>query len=304
MGGDVEKRTRVAIVGLDTSHPDEFVPLLQAAGCRIVAVCDEHVVYDAAHTERFARRHGIDRVVDTPQEIIGYADVVLVGGCDWTRKRAIAEPLLAAGVGVFLDKPAAASLGELETLRRVAASSGAALTGGSALLWSAEAAALRARGTVRALDVEVGGHPYDYGVHAAALAIGVLGERVEAVSARWQGRNLEGRVWWESGATATLRVGPDREPGYAMSADGATIRPEISGLYGSLVAGVLPVLRGDRVDDERLAAVFLPETVCLAMKASADLEGTRLALRDDAVRTVYWDATDFTRDYAAARRAQ
>lgn len=151
---------RLAVIGLASSHVDQIVRLAAAGRLgpgRIGALWAPPVEpvppdrVDALH-----RRAGWDRGTADPARGQGASDPVRVAldhGCDAaivsTRDprshRALAEPLLAAGLPVFVDKPFVADPVDAEVLVAVAERAGALLTSSSALRWhpTVLAAALR-----------------------------------------------------------------------------------------------------------------------------------------------------------------
>jgi hypothetical protein len=298
---------RIAISGLDTSHPDAFVPLLRALGWTVTAVHDGGTVRPRGYALDFARRHGIPSVAASVDELCDDVDVVLVSGCDWEAKFPAAERVLGAGVDVFLDKPAVASVSELMRLRETMRP-GQRISGGSALLWDSAAAQERAAGGIDGVVVDVAGHPYDYGVHAVALAVGLLGPGLNAVRADRCDERLSGELLWADGRSARIEVGPDEPPGYRATVRRGPHRhavvPRIDTVYEQLLRGVMPFLDGTASGDDRLAEVFRPEQACLALRASASNGGGTVTLDDAVALATRWPSGAFVSRYRAERSGQ
>lgn len=91
---------------------------------RLVAICEP----DGDRAVSAARKYGVDKTFSSIQELIDS------GSCDTAHvlvpadhHRAVAEPLLRAGINVFLEKPLAITSEDCEALIRAAAASGATL---------------------------------------------------------------------------------------------------------------------------------------------------------------------------------
>ena len=95
---------RIGIVGAESSHTVELPRLVNAErrfpGVRVVAVVPVDV-------DRAVRLPGIEPalVAGSPDDLIGAMDAALVLIRDGATHRALAGPLLAAGLPVWVDKP-------------------------------------------------------------------------------------------------------------------------------------------------------------------------------------------------------
>ncbi|GAA5134811.1 Gfo/Idh/MocA family oxidoreductase [Pseudonocardia adelaidensis] len=173
---------RIGIVGAESSHTGELLRLVndegRVPGARVVAVVPVDVDPRAA---------GIDPalVAGSPDELIGAVDAALVLTRDGATHRALAEPLLAAGLPVWVDKPFTTSLADARALIGTARRAGALVWSRSALRFPAavrRAARLAAGGELRHLHL-VGpadpASPYSgiafYGIHLLESAVEVLG---------------------------------------------------------------------------------------------------------------------------------
>lgn len=177
---------RIGIVGTESSHVDHYVRLLNVARrygeARVVALCGD----DPGRTADVAGAGGIERVVDSPEALAGLVDAAIVADRDGARHRAHAEPLLAAGLPVYVDKPLACDVADAEALIAAARSSGAPLTSYSALRWTPETdALLGSLGETGGPQVVMASGPADtasehggiffYGVHVVELALHLAG---------------------------------------------------------------------------------------------------------------------------------
>ncbi|MGH3585322.1 MAG: Gfo/Idh/MocA family oxidoreductase, partial [Pseudonocardia sp.] len=172
---------RIGIVGAESSHTAELLRLVneegRTPGVRVVAVAPVDLTGPA----------GTDPAlwVDGPQDLIGAVDAALVLTRDGATHRALAEPLLRAGLPVWVDKPFATVVDDARAMITTARSAGSLVWSRSALRFTAgvrRAAELAAQGEVLHLHL-VGpadpNGPYSgiafYGIHLLEAAVEVLG---------------------------------------------------------------------------------------------------------------------------------
>ncbi|WP_165962823.1 Gfo/Idh/MocA family oxidoreductase [Occultella glacieicola] len=302
---------RIGLVGLETSHPGSFVPLLRDLGHEVSVVLDPGELRGAAHAARFAREHGVARVGRDLEDVAGNCDVAILLGTDWDRHLAQVTSLRAAGVAVLVDKPVAGSAGDLRALAAAAAAGergeGPPVTGGSSLRTAPEARAWRGRGQ-RALSVRTGctGHPLYYGVHATSLAVGLLGDGL--VAARATGTDpgvLAGELRHADGATIVVEV-PRRPVGAPFRAEVRTavggvdvIEPAGAGLYRPFLAVCLEHLTGRGPAPAGPRGLVEPELAVLAIawSAAADTPGAWVDLDEVPDEWQPWAGAAFTGEY-------
>jgi predicted dehydrogenase len=158
-----------------------------------------------------AKACGIHALVDTPAEVVQDVDAVLVLTDDPDSHLAIAEPVIRAGLPVFIDKPLAPD--EL-TARRIAdlgRQHNAPWFSGSAFRFSPSLLAFRNRleieiGTVSAVYIQCPGWMEQYGIHTVEILNTLLGCDVTDA----QGMSLPGRgsamVRLNGGQTALIET--------------------------------------------------------------------------------------------------
>ena len=177
---------RVGFVGLDTSHPESFVQILGSMnGVRAEAVYDPLDVRDDAYVDRFCADHGCRRC-DSPEELADRVDAAMMLSVDWDRHLAQARPFMKKGLPVYVDKPIAGNVGDLEAFRSLARETGAPLLAGSG--WRMNDPVMRAGKDARDKDVSCAvatapGPFFFYGIHAVELLLGLLGPGVVSVQA-------------------------------------------------------------------------------------------------------------------------
>ena len=135
-----------------------------------------------------ALRAAADEHRGDPAELAGRIDLALVlhQADHGARHRELAEPMLAAGVPVFVDKPMAPTVAQARELFDLAAKHSTPLASSSALRFAAELTQERARiealGEIRSATVTGTGDWFDYGIHAVELLLAATGLPVEWVS--------------------------------------------------------------------------------------------------------------------------
>ncbi len=225
----------IGVVGTRSSHVTEFLRYLRRdARARVAAVVPDGGPLPEAVP-----------VVDDVAGLVGRVAAAAVFVRDPAVHRAVAEPLLRAGMRVFVDKPLTAVPGDAEALLLAADAGGGAVTSFSALRWAPETLAFgrevaRAgrEGRVSAVgasgwadpDSAWGGARF-YGAHPVELLAGFWGDGEVVVEAgpdrvtahgRAPGPHCEVtllsapgtpfRVWWRDDAgdvvTREVAVGP------------------------------------------------------------------------------------------------
>jgi predicted dehydrogenase len=303
---------RTGLIDLDTSHPDDFVPLIRELGHDVVAVLDGGTVHAGGYAASFARQHGIAEVVERASDIVDLCDAVFLLSVDWDRSMAVLEELVPSGTPVFLDKPLAGTPARLRRLTELAAA-GYPLTGGSALRYVPEAQHWRERQRgkqPRMVVVGSWGHPFHYGVHAAALTQALLGPGLETASALASPNGIRGVLHHQEGADILVEV-PGRAGGSGFfatvvtDADVTHISPSLEGVYRPVLARSLGYFAGDLPAPVGPDGLVEPELAILALAFSAHQDGRQVRL--DAIPDDFaaWGGAEFTRLYRAERsRAQ
>lgn len=177
---------KIGIVDLDTSHPGRWVPILQEwqETVQVVACYDGGTVRPAGYAQQFAHEHNIPHVVSTLEEMVPLVDVAFVQTNDWDNHIANAAPFVAAGKGVFIDKPIGGNLRDLQQLQAWV-NEGANIIGGSSLRCCDEVVELRAAmGDGAPLGIYATGPNdfFNYGIHTVEMVQGIVGGGAQAVT--------------------------------------------------------------------------------------------------------------------------
>ncbi|MHA6619910.1 Gfo/Idh/MocA family oxidoreductase [Pseudonocardia sp. DLS-67] len=273
---------RIGIVGAESSHTGELLRLFneerRLPGARVVAVA-------AVDVDPGAARIDPALVVGSPAELVGAVDAALVLTRDGATHRALAEPLLAAGLPVWVDKPFATTLADA----RAMIGAGGRVWSRSALRFPAavhRAAGLAARGELRHLHLTGPADPASpysgiafYGIHLLEAAVEVLG------TAGWEQAPMAVQPAAQAVVATTRLAGVPVTCTFVPPGDGAPIPFHISAVTADRVGTEVVDLGRDyllpaaeaflaacaspssaRPDDDLLAPVRLVEELGAALR--------------------------------------
>jgi len=284
---------RIGLVDLDTSHPQNWVPILRDLGHEVVGVWDGGGVHPAGYAEKFAAEHNIPTVFATLDAMVPAVDCAIIHGCNWADHVAKARPFVEAKKAVLLDKPLAGNFADLEQIRQWA-NEGARITGGSSLRFAAEtteylAQPVAERGTPHTVFCGCAVDEFNYGIHAYAMLSGILGGGVKSVRHLGEGVQRRVLVNWHDGRSGVLVIGAaanwmpfyatvvtEKKPSYFVAGGGP-----LSQLYRSLLEVVLPYLAGETDTPPLSIDDWLePELCALAARYSWQNGDCEVALAD------------------------
>ncbi len=178
----------IGMVGVNTSHADQFLRILNGTDGNSALVDDTRVTMiwgrdDDARVAELAERHGVETRVADPAAMIGQVDgALIIDDTGLGEKHAeLAAPFLEAGVPTFVDKPMALSWADAKRLFDTAEQHGAPVFSASALAFATEREPFQAEldriGMLSSL-VSVGpGEWFNYGVHAVEMLLTVTDAR-------------------------------------------------------------------------------------------------------------------------------
>jgi len=285
---------KIGVVDLDTSHPQNWIPIERDLGHEVVGLWDGGSVHPAGYPQKFADEHGVPRVYPSLEEMARDVDCAVIHGCDWDTHIEKARPFVDVGRSVLLDKPVAGKLCDLKQLQEWA-KKGARVTGGSSLRfcyetqeWLAQPAG--ERGTPHTVLCGCAVDEFNYGIHAYAMLIGIMGGGVHSVRHLGQGVQRRIQVNWPDGRMGFLIIGQASGwiPFYAsITTEKSWVhyQADSSLLYRALLEATLPYLSGETdrppvtIDD-----LIQPELCALAARQSW-LKGDREVLLSDLAET-------------------
>jgi predicted dehydrogenase len=209
---------RIGIVGSDNSHAEAFSKICNDETHELY-VKDAEVVsifgLDPERTQEVATNGKIPTIVETPDEMIGNVDLVLVVYRHGGLHRQYAEPFLRAGVPAFVDKPMSISPQDAKALLDAADKNNTLLTSFSTLRYAKDMRAFideaKAGGPIHMATMsgpadrqsEYGGLPF-YGVHIAEMLQELVGTGVHSVHAVQNNQSIVATVTYYDDVIATL----------------------------------------------------------------------------------------------------
>jgi len=302
---------RIGVVDLDTSHPQNWIPIERELGHEVAGLWDGGTVHPPGYAEKFAQEHQVPRVFGSLEEMVPEVDCAIVHGCNWDSHLDRARPFVEAGKSVLLDKPVAGCPRDLNRIEAWVAD-GARISGGSSLRfcydtrdWLAQPA--EERGTPHTVLCGCGVDEFNYGIHAYSMLSGIMGPGIRSVRHLGAGCQRRIQVNWDDGKQGFLIVGDPGSwlPFHATIVTEKTVsqyQADATNLYRSLLEAVLPYLGGE-ADGPPLSITDLlePERCALAARRSW-LDGDReVALSELDEADEGYDGAAFAEGYRKAR---
>lgn len=300
---------RIGVVDLDTSHPKGWIPIERELGHEVVGVWDSGDVHPPGYAQTFAESNGVPRVYESLEAMAQEVDCAVIHGCDWDTHIERARPFIASGKSVFLDKPLAGCLKDLEQICAWDAQ-GARIAGGSSLRFCYDTQAylkrpVAERGTPHTIicGCTSTDELINYAIHGISLLSGLMGPGMHSV--QHLGRKVQHRVRvnWADGRMGILVVGPSTKgiPFHVTSITelGVThFMVDTSQLYRPLLETTLPYLARE-TDQPPMAIRDLiePELCAVALMKSRMNGDSEVRLSDLREEDPGYDGKAFTEAY-------
>ena len=307
---------RIGLVGLCTSHPDGWVPVMRdlakegIADIEVVACWDSGETRPADFAAAFAEKYNIPFTPATLEEMLPLVDGVIVHTANWDKHLEQAKIFVDAGKAVYLDKPVAGNLDDINQILDWM-KQGKPVTGGSVMRYCREILEccdqLREKNeTVYTAYTCVGVDDFNYGVHGYAVLMAAMG--TDLLSVQYVGSSNQkqiilkfngGRIgiltagkatWLPFNLTVTTENRVQQiavDTGYIYRAMLENVMPGFSGK-----SGAAPILQG-------IPAV-MPELAALAAKQSWLNNGAEVFITD-IDRNISFDGTQFAIEYRRGR---
>ena len=175
---------RIGLVGLCTSHPEAWVPVMRdlakegVADIEVVACWDSGETRPADFAKTFAKDFNIPYTPATLEEMLPLVDGVIVHTTNWDKHLEQARIFVEANKAVYLDKPVAGNLGEINQILDWI-KQGKRVTGGSVLRYCYEVVACRkaveeANESICTAYSVIGVDDFNYGIHGYATLIAAM----------------------------------------------------------------------------------------------------------------------------------
>lgn len=301
---------RIGIVDLDTSHPANWVPIERELGHEIVGVYDGGAIHPPGYAQKFAAEHKIPCVFSSIGEMVERVDCAIIHSCNWDTHVANANPFIAAGKAVLIDKPIAGNRADLCKLKTWA-ESGARITGGSSLRFCDESRAWLARppaerGTAHTAICGCGVDEFNYGIHAYSMLAALLGCGARSVRYLAAGPQRRVQIRYDDGRCGIVVMGQTAAwlPFYAnvvTEKSVAQFTADSTKLYRALLQATLPYLAGQSQTPPLTASEWIePELWALAARQSWT-SGDREVLLSEITDDNAYDGTAFAESYRKMR---
>ena len=243
---------KVGMVDFDTSHVVAFTQRINHVdvdseqwvnGAKVTIGCPGESLLSPERIPGFTQqmqKYGIP-LVDTPEEIIGHVDAVMVESVDGSVHYDRTLPFLEAGIPIFIDKPLACSLEHAKSIADLAKERNVPIFSASSLRYAPEVVKTqKAQGTEgQILGAEVctiaTQHPrnpglFHYGIHGVETLYALMGPGCQSV---WATSNNDTDVIsgiWYDGRIGTLRGIRKGHSGFGFTAyhDKSIVRTSIN----------------------------------------------------------------------------
>jgi len=218
---------KIGIVDLDSSHSPDFVKRINhvgieeeqwVEGAKVVAAypgCSSVTSQEKFEEYKRVIKECRVKMVDSPEELLGKVDAVMIESIDGTRHFSPAKMFIERGIPTFVDKPFTCSLKEAVNLVKTAKKNNVPLFSASSLRYAPEVVEItekRVIGEVIAVDVitpckinEKNPELFNYGIHGVEMLYTFMGagcEFVQSVSTEY-GQVVAAK--WKDGRLGMVR---------------------------------------------------------------------------------------------------
>ncbi len=307
---------KLGLVGLCTSHPESWVPVIRKMNKDGLVDVEIVVAWDSAETREtgfaveFCQKHDIPHVVEQLTDMVDMVDGVILHTTNWDKHIEQAQPFVDADKAVLIDKPIVGNVKDanifLDWMK-----SGKRVTGGSSLRFCQEVKELLAlpieeRGTVSTAYAAIGVDDMNYGIHAYSIISGLMGPGIQSVQYLGSSTQKQLMLEWSDGRIALMTVGKAAWLPFNVTAvtdkNVYQISVDNSRIYRSLLEAQLPYLTG-KTDELPLGIdeILEPELAAIAARQSWLNGGQKVFLTDLRQDDPGHDGDQFAREYRRAR---
>ena len=306
---------KIGLVGLCTSHPECWVPVMRdltnegLVDIEVVAAWDSGETRPEGFAKTFAKDFNIPYTPDTLEEMLPLVDGVIVHTTNWDKHLEQARIFVEAGKAVYLDKPVAGNLEEINQILDWI-KQGKRVTGGSVLRFCREVIACRDEVAAMGETIYtgyscIGVDDYNYGIHGYATLIAAMGPEVVSVQYVGSSNQKQILIKFSNGRVGILTVGKTKWLPFNLTATTGSKVHQVAvdnmQLYRAMLEKVMPYFTG-KTDEVPLEATSLvmPELTALAAKQSWLNNGAEVFITDIA-KDISYDGGQFAREYRRAR---
>lgn len=301
---------KIGLVDLDSSHAVHWTPLLRELGHEVIGVYDSGNVQPAEDIQKFAAEQSLT-VYESLEELAQVVDSAVLLGCNWNTRLQQIETFVAKDKSVLIDKPVAGHPADLRKMHELI-DGGARITGGSSLRFCYEtrdwlAQPVSERGIPHTVLCGCGNHEFFYGIHAAAMLMGIMGGAVHSVRHLGnfqEGAGMQRRIQfnWADGRTGFVIVGPtQRWMNFftcIITGQGATqFKTDAGKLYRALMERTLPFLSGETSTPPVTGEEFIQPELCLLAARYSWMNGDSEVVLSELPDTAGYDSQEFLKTY-------
>lgn len=301
---------RLGIVDLDTSHPENWIPIERELGHEIVGIWDGGSIHPFEYVVDFAKKMNIPKVYDNLEDMVSDVDCAIIHGCDWDTHIKKTLPFAKNAKSILLDKPIAGNLYDLQQFSEWQ-KQGIRIFGGSSLRFCYEvqdffSKPLTERGTPHTVFCGCAVDEFNYGIHAYSLLSGILGRGIKSV--RHLGKKVQRRIQinWHDGKIGLLTIGEAAKwhPFYASIVTEKNcfqFQPDCNNLYRAFLEITLPYLAGQvEKPPIPLNELIEPELAALAAKLSWEQNDREVNL-SELTENIKYDGEIFAKKYKSSK---
>jgi predicted dehydrogenase len=224
----MKKLIRIGIVSFDTSHSVHFTKRINHVGIsedQWVEGAEVVMGYPGGPTI-FAGKEVISQrtqeirdcgvqIIDSPQDMIGKVDAVLIEVQEGRLHLRHAKPFIKAGLPVFVDKPFTCNVSEARKIAELSQTYEVPVFSSSSLRYAVEIQELKARedlGNILGVDVysPAAFYPknpglFNYGIHGVEMLYSLMGSGCSTVICTWDERWEKVVGHWKDGRIGCFR---------------------------------------------------------------------------------------------------
>jgi hypothetical protein len=302
---------RIGVVDLDTSHPQNWIPILRELGHDVVGVWDGGAIHPPEYVTKFVEDRSIPHLYPTLEAMVSEVDCAIIHGCNWDTHVEKARPFVKAGKSVLIDKPVAGNMRDLKQLLAWS-EAGTRIAGGSSLRFCVEATEWLAqpeeeRGTPHTALCGCGTDEFNYGIHAYSLLSSLMGPGIRSVRHLGAGTQRRIQVAWNDERRAMLTIGGavGYQPFYItlVTAKGVShLKPDAGKLYRALLEATLPYLAGETDAPPVPFNMLIEPELCALAARQSWLDGDReVSLSELRESDTGYDGAEFAAGYRKMR---
>ena len=302
---------RIGLIGLCTSHPESWVPLIRdfaSSGlfdAEITAAWDSGEIRPPGYAEAFCSKMNIPCAVKNLTDMLPLVDGVIVHTANWDNHMEQARPFVEANKMVYIDKPIAGNPRDakqyLDWIRQ-----GCHVTGGSVLRYFQPSADFLAipeseRGKIYTAYTAVGVDDFNYGIHGYAILASIMGKGIRSAQYLASSNQKQIMLEWQDGRIGLLTAGKSGWLPFTMTVvtEKRVVQMKAEGsVYPAMLRAVMPYFTG-KTDTPPIPSADLiePELAAMAARISWQNNGQKVLLSELSLDDPGFDGSQFAAVY-------